>query len=306
MVINLQDRNIIVSYIQIILKEQFGVTLKKITSDNYFSEAKEDAYEITMNDRIKVTGTYNLQTYMSTALYMAFNYPREQFPYIWYVDDLSVWHKLPYDPDKLTVSMNKVLEWASDWRKNNAYKYITDDLLDAEQYDKVVESDYETNLTWNDLTKYYSPEVGNTVNLMNFINSKTTRDSKSLVVEVSDIQTVLVNVIVSNSMLSTANRSSVEIPERVLSYLLGEVVSPLSEQDEVLRIQKLIYYPNISPHRAGVYDDIMTRDIENYQKDFLSKYKTPDGTYELPESFSGFKVTGYVDPWTERIIVERS
>jgi len=122
--------------------------------------------------------------------------------------------------------------------------------------------------------------------------------------------TELKNTILNNIDFLSIKPDAIDVPDRVLSYVFGEVVSPLSERDEITRVQKLIYQPKIDPMRAGRYDDIMTEDVKSIQQKFIDLYTITtivDGhevkTAYLPDNFEGFKVTGYVDPWTELIMV---
>lgn len=78
--IHYQDRNLIVAYLQIFLKENMGAVVHKVTPR---SKSEKPYYEISSNDLIKVTGYWTPQSYSALALYMAYNYPNEGFPYKW-------------------------------------------------------------------------------------------------------------------------------------------------------------------------------------------------------------------------------
>ena len=99
----------------------------------------------------------------------------------------------------------------------------------------------------------------------------------------------------------------IAIPDRVLSYILKEVVTPVSEIDEIFRMQKIMYAPNKVPSElVGTYDDMFMHNVEVMQRSFIDAYTFTEveGTEEvhkvdLPDNYKGFKITGYVDPWTE-------
>lgn len=78
--IHYQDKNLIVMYLQIFLRENMGAVVHKVTPR---SKSIKPYYEISSNDIIKVTGYWTPQSYTALALYMAYNYPNEGFPYKW-------------------------------------------------------------------------------------------------------------------------------------------------------------------------------------------------------------------------------
>ena len=112
----------------------------------------------------------------------------------------------------------------------------------------------------------------------------------------------LISIISSNMENSLFYKDAISVPERVLSYILGEVVTPSSSPEEILRIKKLIYTTPIAQRGALVYDRAMVDYIESIQQEIIDKYT--DNSDELPSPYQDFKVTGYVDPWTERYIRE--
>lgn len=67
-----------------------------------------------------------------------------------------------------------------------------------------------------------------------------------------------------------------------------------------------MYPQGVEYVRSGRYDQEMTEDIKKVQQDFinLNTVITSSGNLNtvLPEGYDGFKVTGYVDPWTELIL----
>lgn len=233
-----QDKNLIVTYIQIYLRENFGRSVRKVNADftqtlraNIEQETLSQ-YEITSDDPIEVTGYLTPQTYSAVALYMLQYYPNERYPVKWELTD-------------------------DGWTSDDSY------------YD-----DYTDN--WRNvlLTPSNWDEIAN-------------------------------QIIGPNMQSYDVNGSSIEIPERVISYILGEVVSELSSQDEVMRIKRLLVDYNYDSKTLGDigesldYDENLQHVICRIQQRFINKYPSP------PVQFSGFKVTGYVDPWTELIIERR-
>lgn len=216
--IKYQDKSIQVSYIQIFLKEYFGLSLNKIISKN------EVSWEISSNNPIKVTGYWNTQSYSSLALYMAYHYPKERYPVRWY----------PVETDP------------SVWKEDDSFEYDPDN-----------------------------------------------PDEESLI-----------NIISNNIINSSVNPITISVPSRVLSYILDEVVTPLSSDEEILRIKTLIYDSRVPRKNALVYDQELINKVSGYQQQLINKYTLGTGVVELPEQYTGFKVTGYVDPWTERYIKE--
>lgn len=97
---------------------------------------------------------------------------------------------------------------------------------------------------------------------------------------------------------------AIEIPDRVLSYILREVVTVNSSMDEIFRIQKLIYGPSKVPiSEAGVFTEPLVENVKNIQQMYLDThtFKNDEGEeiIDVPSNYKDFKVTGYVDPWTE-------
>lgn len=294
MVINLQDSNLVVNYLQIFLRDTFGVTLRKAPDNT--DVAQGTAYEITMNEPIKVTGVYNLQTYLSIALYMAFNYPNEGYPYRWERDSKneSAWIPYPYEPSRLLKTLETIKI------DHSGYRFTSRDKTEAQKdYQEEFEEELKTPefLDHSELLRYFVSieQMNEYVNGIKEVTEDNVRDC-------------LVNILVANMSTTSVNTIAAQMPERVLAYVFDEVVTPLSEMDEVFRIQKMIYYPAVPREVAGKYDKkfngISTMDrVTQYQQEFINKYTDPKtGVVSLPESFKDFKVTGYLDPWTEFII----
>lgn len=110
----------------------------------------------------------------------------------------------------------------------------------------------------------------------------------------------LVDVITENIDYGKAGHPEVlQIPERVQSYLLNEVVTQYSPEDEVFRVQKMMRgFSKIPDAVAGEYYGTFEESIRLIQQNFLDKETFP----VYPERFNDFKVTGYCDPWTEVLI----
>lgn len=295
MSVKLQDRNLIVNYIQDYLRDYFGMTLVRVTQKS--RKALEDVYEISQSRPIKVSGVYTEDTYISVGLFMAYNYPNEQFPVRWDLKEGSnnIWIKTPFCYDKLIKTMtdllndNKVLAEIESHRKftQDHYREFLESREDPSEYI----SDYE------ELSRYFDDN-----DVYNAIVSKSISDlPKEFTRE--DANKSLIVFLVHNLEESQNNRDILSLDDRVLSYFFEEVVTPLSEPDEILRAQKLIYIPDIEYDRAGKYDSKMIDDVKKRQQNFLSVHTSEStGEVVLPEGFEGFKVTGYVDPWTEVVL----
>lgn len=309
MTIQFQDKNLIVSYLQLFLREVSGLTLK-ITDSSVTDYSANTTYEITMSTPIAVDGTFTLQTYFSTALYMAYNYPKEGYPELWY-QDKGQWVSEDYAPDKLKSSVNLMIDGADEdsltdpeefynallkATYDQTYEEALSSGLSESEAQKVADQYMSDNyLSWSQLLRYFENEE----ELIALIREKTYTSGEF---SIDNLNKCLINILVSNMKLATVNPQSLRVTERVLSYIFDEVVSESSEPDEVLRVQKLMYPPNFPGKRAGVYDDIMRTDVETYQRNFIKGYTSKEGVIELPQGFTGFKVTGYVDPWTEWVI----
>ncbi len=233
-----QDKNLIVTYIQIYLSENFGLSVRKVDSNfNQVLNANIEQtllpkYEITADDPIEVTGYLTPQTYSSMALYMMQNYPNERFPVAW---------------------------------------ILTED-------------------GWESTDKFYDSYMDNWRNVL---------------LTPPDWDDIANQIIGTNMDNYDINSHSIEIPERVISYIMGEVVSNSSTYEEVLRIKKLLLDSDYDPEVFGFmdnssldYNETLQHIICRIQSRFLEKYPSP------PIQFKDFKITGYVDPWTE-LIIER-
>lgn len=292
MVINFQDRNLIVSYLQLILKETFGVTLT--TSDSSLNYSLDKSYEITMNQPVKVTGTYDLSTYFSLALYMAFNFPNEQYPYRLDLFDHG-WTRFPYKPEELKNSINFTLKKIPNSQDS---RWGTIDTVYQELYHDLSAEDKLKYLDWDSLVRNFNSQDDLVDVCKGCLFEKRDFDD-------SDVRNCLVKILVANMKTSVTNHDALQVPERVLSYIFDEVVTPVSSNDEVFRAQKILYGERIPVERVGVYDDQMVEDVKEIQTKFISRNTFMiDGStkIQLPGGFEDFKVTGYVDPWTETII----
>lgn len=300
MTISLQDQNIIVSYIQTYLRDYFGTTLVKSTSN--LARATDDVYEITQSKPLRVTGRYTTQTYTSVALYMAYNYPYEQFPvrYDRRNPTSDVWDATPFDYQRLKTTMDLLIKSGL---TSQGYE-ITEDMFNQIIADSGNPIDYY--LTWDQLVKYYPDEDTIYEALVDQTEFTT-----------ANINTCLITFLVQNLNSIYENKSVCDINSRILSYFVEEVVTPMSPTDEIFRIQKIMYPLGLPYTIAGRYTEVrnennqlvegcMMYDVAKAQQNFIDYYTITDrnGVSEvsLPEGYEGFKVTGYVDPWTELIL----
>lgn len=249
-----QDRNLITTYLQIYLRDYYGLTVHKVIKRNSIDP---DEYELTLSDPIKVTGYLNNQTYSAIAMYMLRNYPNEMYPSLW--------------------QLNTANQWAPTLEIYNDY------------IEEIMSSD-EQHVLRKDVVIPFDNEGD------------------------------FIKVIASNMENASYNPDTISVPRRVLSYLFGEVVSPLSTPEEILRVKA--YLGNISYTYFGVesyseearyiarqisaylnintnyeYDDTFKNIIWQLQNLYLQGHQD-----EMPEQFMDFKATGYVDPWTEHIL----
>lgn len=288
--IKLQDRNLIVSYIQIYLKEFFGISLaKKINSESY---ATKDSYEISQRIPIKVTGFYTEQTYTSVSLFMAYNYPNEMFPVRYDLKEGSVntWIKTPFDSQKLKLTMDYLINQEAGKGK---YSFTEDD------YREIISQSEDPSLyfSYEDLLRFFYSND----HLYEILLNRKNKEEYSR----SDINESLVVFLSHNIEEGRFNKDATSIDSRIISYFLNEVVSKMSDPDEIFRIQKIMYPQGVTYDRAGVFDDQMTEDVKECQQSFIDLYTTESGdkkVVNLPEGYDGFKVTGYVDPWTELVL----
>lgn len=282
MTIHLQDRNLIVSYIQTYLKEYSGLSLV---------ENSEGYYEISQSRPLKVTGIYNEQTYKAVSIFMAFNFPKEQFPVRYDIDrdaEVSV-IRTPFDQDKLRTTM----EYLYSKGAGKGEVYFTE-----EMYNNIIsQSSFpEKYFDYQTLVKFFDGEDGLYESLVSNLTGTFSR---------SDMNQSLIVFISHNLVQSQQDSEVCDIGSRILSYFLDEVVTPSSEMDEIYRVQQIIYPAGIDYRRAGIFDKEMTDYVTESQEKFLEDYTIDKGTSKevhLPEGYEDFKVTGYVDPWTELIL----
>lgn len=296
MTIGLQNRSLEVTYIQLFLKEYFGINLRK--SIQKYTRSAKDRYEISQNEEIKVTGTYTAETYTAIALYMMFNYPNEQFPERWDLRGSSTtdWYKTPFDKSKLILTINYLIE-------SKFINKIGDEITE-DKYNQFVE-DQETYFTYEELIKYFENELS----LYDLLYDKEHYSNNKYFTE-EDVNSCIVVFLSHNLEVLPFQSRVVEINERILSYFLDEVVTATSDPDEIMRVQKLMYPYEMTYDKAGrffeaevndegkVVRNSMEQDIRNLQQGLIKRYSV-SGEFLPPEGFIGFKVTGYFDPWTE-------
>lgn len=297
--ISLQDRSLLVTYIQDYLKEYFGINLVRRTQR--YTRATKDSYEISQNSPLRISGTYTEDTYTSAAIFMAFNYPNEQFPERWDLKspESTEWTKTPFDQTKLVTTMNHLI--------NESVVTQIGPEITEEIYNTYVPSTNEY-LTWDEIIKYFN---NGSSGLYDTLYSKEYSEDKNY--SQLDLNSNLIVFLTHNLEVLPYQSRVVELNDRIISYFLDEVVTPSSSADEILRIQKLMYPDGISFDKAGKFfektvDSVgntitnsMEQDVKLVQQTFIDNYSV-SGQFTPPEGFSGFKVTGYVDPWTEWII----
>ena len=116
----------------------------------------------------------------------------------------------------------------------------------------------------------------------------------------SDTSKVL-NVIVNNINAFYSNRECIVVPDRILSYVFNEVVTPQSSPEEVLRAKYLILGDPVVTRYTYTYDDSFMNKVKEIQENFIKRHTIND-EYQAPPGFERFHTTGYVDPWTEVIV----
>lgn len=273
--VELNDRSLITSFVQIILRDFSGLSVK--SPDDNRSQFTDEWYEITSSSPVKVTGTYDLDTYAAASVFMITNFPREQFPVRY---DIEGGHliKTPFDKKKLMSTISWIKSWYSGVLNENIY---------------IANNPDSTVFDWETLQKYFS----SLERLLSLLEDDKTTFSKFL-------KESALSFIVNNMEVSLENREAVHLPERVLSYFFNEVVTPSSSRDEIYRIQRKLY-SKLNKSEYGIFTEEMTLLVEKIQQSFIDLHTVDDGASKeisLPEGFEGFKVTGYVDPWTEMII----
>lgn len=275
MKIELNDKSLITSYVQIILRDFSGLSVK--SPSNRGRKVTDEWYEVTSSNPVKVTGVYDLSTYASASMFMLTNYPREQFPVRYDIEEGRL-IKTPFDKVKLSSTVT----WIKEWYLGS---FDRDTYLSHDPGDNV--------FSWEVFSKYFSRlEV-----LTDLLDENSTTFSQFL-------KEAALSFIVNNMEISVDNREAVHLPDRVLSYFFDEVVTPSSSRDEIYRIQRKLY-EKIDKRSYGIFTKEMTSLVEKIQQSFIDLHTVDNGTSKessLPEGFEGFKVTGYVDPWTEMII----
>lgn len=291
--INLGDRNLIVSYLQSYLIEYYPKSL--VSASEYpYSSAVSNEYSVA-NSPIRMTGVYDIPTYSSLSLMMASFYPNEGYPQRWDLSD-GQWTVTDFDCNRFVNSVSKLITEA------NGRAYSDD--IDESTYTKILSGDDLTldtteYLTYDEIQLYTTAQLPLTELVNSYINNNLAFTTQSA-------QSGVVAFLTSNLSYISQNNQIAEVPDRVISYILGEVVTPNSLSDEIMRVQQLLYPGGLSPMYVGRYFEYTTssgdtismmNDIKEIQSNYIDSYKNG-----LPTSYQGFKVTGYVDPWTEVII----
>lgn len=246
-----------------------------------------------MNQPVKVTGTYDLSTYFSLALYMAFNFPNEQYPYRLDLFNYE-WVRFPYKPEELKNSINLIIKKLSNPKSGWTWETVSADY--QEWY--LSEKDKLKYLDWDSLVRNFNDQDDLVDVCKGCLFEKREFND-------SDVRGCLVKILVANMKVSITNHDALQIPERVLSYIFDEVVTPLSSNDEIFRAQKILYGDRIPSSRVGIYDSQMIEDVKEIQTKFVTRNTFTIGgstKIELPAGFEDFKITGYIDPWTELIM----
>lgn len=351
-----QDKNLIVTYLQIFLREYSGLTVKKIVPK---SKSKKSYYIITNNDTIRVTGYYNAQTYTALALYMAYNYPNEGFPTKWKVSSSSnsedIWSSEDYNytgnKDELLKVISDNLELLPHNREvikvpERVLSYIFDEVVTPSSSPEEI---LRIKLLLYDIIKdtptplQYSSEIFTEVEKIqqSYINLHTTKysdyiseiiyndtTSKYFIRKQLDKVTVSKLSEVSNYSYSSSS-GIIFFTQDVVSINSIEVFGEdTSGHVSKLLIDSIDHNPDINKimvKLSAPYPSKVIRVSINYQ--IKSKYYPVSGMIELlqddlsnsdklnvkgkineevslPEQYKGFKVTGYVDPWTELLIKE--
>lgn len=291
--INLGDRNLIVSYLQSYLIEYYPKSL--VSASEYpYSSAVSNEYSVA-NSPIRMTGVYDIPTYSSLSLMMASFYPNEGYPQRWDLSD-GQWTVTDFDCNRFVNSVSKLITEA------NGRAYSDD--IDESTYTKILSGDDLTldtteYLTYDEIQLYTTAQLPLTELVNSYINNNLAFTTQSA-------QSGVVAFLTNNLSYISQNNQIAEVPDRVISYILGEVVTPNSLSDEIMRVQQLLYPGGLSPMYVGRYFEYTTssgdtismmNDIKEIQSNYIDSYKNG-----LPTSYQGFKVTGYVDPWTEVII----
>ena len=291
----LGDRNLIVSYLQSYLTEYYPKSL--VSASEYpYSSAVSNEYSVA-NSPIRMTGVYDIPTYSSLSLMMASFYPNEGYPQRWDLSD-GQWTVTDFDCNRFVNSVSKLITEADGSIYLNIDESTYNDILgDDNTEDNAI--DISKYLTYDEIQLYITAQSSLTSLVNSYISKKLTFTTQSA-------QSGVVAFLTNNLSYISQNNQIAEVPDRVISYILGEVVTPNSLSDEIMRVQQLLYPGGLSPMYVGRYFEYTTssgdtismmNDIKEIQSNYIDSYKNG-----LPTSYQGFKVTGYVDPWTEVII----
>lgn len=284
MLIKLRDTSLFVTYLQVFLKERLGLTVNRLG-------------HITSSETLKITGIYDVPTFQSLVIYMTTYYPNERFPNIYYVtsvDDPEGYHvyKFEYDFNSLDKTITSYKDSYSDYSKETFSEFLKSN--PNEGYLSSLENLY-AYLSLSEVETVKNTKSGFSL----FIENWNSEDQEELRVE---------------AILSKSNDDSIKYPDRlniddrIMSYILGEVVSELSEEDEIYRIQKMLYKDQADQRipveiygsytNKGLYGD-PDLSLQDYIVDLQTRYLAAG---QLPQGFDDFKVTGYIDPWTELLL----
>jgi len=115
---------------------------------------------------------------------------------------------------------------------------------------------------------------------------------------------LLCYILQNNIELISTKTDIVQIDDRILSYIMDEVVSENSDPDEIFRMQKIIYPNGLPKTRTGIYDDILKEKVKEFQLKVIDYFKNKNIIdiglhYGI---FYNLKATGYIDPATEYLI----
>lgn len=370
-----QDRNLIVTYLQIFLKDNVGAVVRKVTPR---SKSIKPYYEISSNEEIKVTGYWTPQSYSALALYMAYNYPNEGYPLKWTKTELDgsvVWKSEDYvyddNQDELVSIIGSNLEDYSYAKASSSRSERTDLLYVPGRVLSYIFNEVVSSLSSPSeilrIKKMLYPSI-----YADSLHKNPLSYGEDLFNDVIKIQQSWVDRYTLSWSTSTdeyvveeegTNKIKLETQlVKVIPKTVGRVIDTDSSKDAYYKFNQnkaalVITLPSDNLLKVQVYgtdksgavklevvDDTSKFIYDKNTEEFLvnldssfisvsevvvdyvvlSSYCAPTGelkfatplskgqviyidktshTYlNLPDGYEGFKVTGYVDPWTEKLI----
>lgn len=359
MVINYQDKNLIVAYLQIYLAEYGDLTVHKVVPRK---KSEPAYYEITNSEPLIVTGYYDIPTYTALALYMAYNYPNEGFPMKWNKLGTDEWVSEDYIYDgnqqELIDIIATNMEMTSWNRKviqvpERVLSYIFNEVVtpnsSPEEILRIKQMLYEfihvdsenkqlltyTEDVFNEIVEIqkgvvdkYTTDYSTEYETIKMIYEKDEEDNditdKPITSYKIGSQLNKVECLTNNQIVTGERRNNrtVRVFQRTSNLISASILYDTNGQTHT---QDAIFIKKMNTNEwlltfADDIDELLQTTItyeEPYEYNIITGYiiftdfvkdkvveikKTINNIVNFPQQFINYKITGYVDPWTEIII----